>query len=342
MGIKYIKLNDIQENPFQQRSETEKGIEELAENIFEEYQKTSINSGLLQLPEASFDDATKKWVLSFGFRRLSAFKFLYNKYGETWGEMPVLEVSKLNKKDLWRRPVIENSQRVDISTLDKAKLMKRAKEQFNEMTLDEIGKTFGGLKKGSVKNLIDLLTLPSAIQDLIEQNELTQLHGRALVKAKKKGIDDVGLINLAEDCIKYGIGTSEFERKVNETIDYNNNNSDEYSDDITPSEQADPVQSFKPTEQVNPTVQTEPAQQVELVQSFEPTEQVYLPEPIQQTELAKQGEPSEHSSNVEIMITLTRSVYELLFSPENTEDIDSVVNKAIKMYFDNTSFQDEI
>lgn len=75
--------------------------------------------------------------------------------------------------------LIENLQREDLNPLEEARALEKIKEHFSvtqEELADKIGKS-----RPAVTNCLRLLKLPEDVQNMLEKNELSAGHGRALL-----------------------------------------------------------------------------------------------------------------------------------------------------------------
>jgi ParB-like chromosome segregation protein Spo0J len=97
-----------------------------------------------------------------------------------YAAMPVL-LRPLTDPEMWAHAITENSQRRDLTAIEEAIAIERARKDFR-MTYDEAGKLFGK-SRGAAANLVRLLQLPDAYQQAILDGRLTERHGRALLPA---------------------------------------------------------------------------------------------------------------------------------------------------------------
>lgn len=97
-----------------------------------------------------------------------------------YAAMPVL-LRPLSDQEMWAHAITENSQRRDLTAIEEAIAIERARKDFH-MTYDEAGKLFGK-SRGAAANLVRLLQLPEKYQQAILDGRLTERHGRALLPA---------------------------------------------------------------------------------------------------------------------------------------------------------------
>ena len=116
-------------------------------------------------------------------------------------ELPVV-VRELSDRVTLELALVENLQRSDLSALDEARAYRRLTEEFahtQEAVADAVGKS-----RSHVANTLRLLTLPPAVQELVEAGSLSAGHARALV-----GNPDAE--RLAQTVIERGLSVREAE-----------------------------------------------------------------------------------------------------------------------------------
>lgn len=163
-----VRLDLLRDNPYQPR-QTYTGIEELAENI-------RLN-GLLQPPVAR--SVKGHYELAFGHRRLRAYHHLASQYGQDWDRMPII-VRQLSDDEMARNAWSENHNREDVSAVEEARLFQRMMNDFGltqQEIADDIGKS-----RSAVANTLRLLQLPAEAQAMIDAGEITERHGRELLR----------------------------------------------------------------------------------------------------------------------------------------------------------------
>lgn len=97
-----------------------------------------------------------------------------------YAAMPVL-LRPLSDQEMWAHAITENSQRRDLTAIEEAIAIERARKDFG-MTYDQAGKLFGKTR-GAAANLVRLLQLPEEFQQAILDGLLSERHGRALLPA---------------------------------------------------------------------------------------------------------------------------------------------------------------
>jgi ParB family chromosome partitioning protein len=116
-------------------------------------------------------------------------------------EIPAL-VRDLSDREVMALALIENLQREDLSPVEEARAYHRLSEQEGMIQID-IAKMVEK-SRSHVANMMRLMTLPDRVLDLIEQNQLTMGHARALI-----GRDDA--VHLADLAVSEGLSVRDIE-----------------------------------------------------------------------------------------------------------------------------------
>lgn len=116
-------------------------------------------------------------------------------------EVPVV-VREITDREALEFGLIENVQRQDLSPLEEADGYRRLMEEFQH-TQENLAKVVGK-SRSHIANMMRLLTLPSAVKQMIEQGQLSAGHARALVTAKDP-------LALAEEIIRKGLNVRQAE-----------------------------------------------------------------------------------------------------------------------------------
>ena len=159
-----IPVTQIERNPYQTRSRFDEiALAELA---------ASINaSGVIQ-PILVRPLAGGGFQLIAGERRWLASQ----KAGKTTIPAVVRQVSNEQAMEM---TIIENLQREDLNAIEQARAYERLSNEFN-LTQEQMAiKT--GKDRATVSNFMRLLRLPTKVQDMIESNELSFGHAKALL-----------------------------------------------------------------------------------------------------------------------------------------------------------------
>lgn len=164
-NVKYIPVENIKPNPYQPRKYFSKGsLEELGQSI-KAY-------GIIQ-PLSVRKISDESYELVAGERRLRASKLVGLK------EVPTIIVN-MRDQDSAAIALIENLQREDLNFLEEAEGYYNliSDHGFTQQELaQKIGKS-----QSTVANKLRILKLPNDIKKLLIENNLTERHGRALLK----------------------------------------------------------------------------------------------------------------------------------------------------------------
>jgi ParB/RepB/Spo0J family partition protein len=175
-------LGQIDDNPYQTRQTYDQaGIVELAEDIERMLAARPSTKGLIHVPVGRMVGGRVQ--LGVGHRRKRAFDYLHAQHGDGWGHMP-LELADLSDEQMMAMAWSENSQREDVSAIEKALAIKRAMDEFG-YSLAQVGERWG-LSKSAVSNKLRLLSLPDEAQQAIQAGHIGERQGRALLSALGK------------------------------------------------------------------------------------------------------------------------------------------------------------
>jgi len=163
-----ISIDDISANPSQPRSTfDDEALDGLAESIRE--------VGILQ-PIVVSEGEGGGYVLIAGERRLRAAR------RAGIGEIPAV-IRTADGESWLTQALVENIQRENLTPLEEAAAYQHLLEDHG-LTHEVIGSRVGR-SRAAITNAIRLLTLPPAIQGMLERGELSAGHARALL-----GIED--------------------------------------------------------------------------------------------------------------------------------------------------------
>ena len=159
-----IPLDDIDRNPFQTRSHVdEQELGELAASI--------TANGVVQ-PILVRPLADGRFQLIAGERRWRASKLAGKK------TIPAI-LRQVSDEQAMEITIVENLQRADLNPMEQARAFERLSREFH-MTQEQMA-TRTGKDRVSVANFMRLLKLPQSIQALVESNQLTFGHAKALL-----------------------------------------------------------------------------------------------------------------------------------------------------------------
>jgi ParB family chromosome partitioning protein len=117
-------------------------------------------------------------------------------------EVPVI-IREIADKQALELALVENIQRQDLTPLEEAMGYQRLIEEF-DYTQDELGSTVGK-SRSHIANLLRLLALPDEIKEMLDKNELTMGHARALLNAPNA-------VELARDIVRKGLNVRQAEQ----------------------------------------------------------------------------------------------------------------------------------
>lgn len=164
-----IPIEQIEPNPNQPRKTFSRlEMEELINSIREH---GIIQPLILTRGQSPFGDSPHYQIVA-GERRWRAAKILEMKtvpaIVRQVGDMEKLEIS-----------LLENIQRQDLNPMERARAYQRLIDEFN-LTQEEVAKKIGKAR-ATIANTLRLLTLPTAIQQAIEENKITEGHAKILL-----------------------------------------------------------------------------------------------------------------------------------------------------------------
>jgi len=194
--IMEIKAEKIETNPFQPRQEfNQKEIEELAQSIE--------NFGLIQA--IIVRKIKKGYELIAGERRLRAAKFLGK-------EVIPAVIKDFNDQEMAEIALIENLQRKDLNFLEEAQAYQRLLDEFN-LTQKELAARVSK-SQSTIANKVRLLKLSIDVRKEILAADLSERHGRALLKLET----DKEQLKIIKEIKKKDLNVRESEKLINKKI----------------------------------------------------------------------------------------------------------------------------
>jgi ParB family chromosome partitioning protein len=188
-----IRVADIAPNRFQpRRTFTEPELAELEASIR--------SSGLLQ-PIVVRARGEGKWELVAGERRLRAVSRL------GWTDIPAI-VRDFDDRAMLTLALVENLQRADLNPLEEADGYQRLIDEFGltqQQVADAVGKD-----RTTITNLLRVLTLQTAIRQLVERGHISAGHARALLPIK----DERRQLELANEIVARQLSVREVEARA--------------------------------------------------------------------------------------------------------------------------------
>jgi len=195
VGFAEIEISEVVPNPQQPRSHFDQdSLGELAASIRE--------VGVLQPVVVRPGDREGAYVLVAGERRLRAAEIA------GLSTIPaVIRASESDERDL-TEALIENLQRKDLSPLEEAAAYRNLLEDFG-MTHEGVAARVGK-SRSSVTNTLRLLQLPPQIQGMLEREDLSAGHARALLALD----DEAYAVHIAERVVSEGWSVRQTEEAV--------------------------------------------------------------------------------------------------------------------------------
>lgn len=202
-----IDISLIAPNPYQPASRLhppEDIVDRIAASIGE--------FGLLQTPVVRkvSDD---KYEMGDGWIRLCGYRHLARETREPeWHSIPVT-IRELTDRQMADLVMEANTVRHDLTPIDLAKFYKKYLEDFGA-TQKELAEIHN-VSQGEIANTIRLLDLPEDIQGKIISREISETHGRQLLRLNK--LPDLQQ-KLIKETIKDNMSVNELDHNIHETI----------------------------------------------------------------------------------------------------------------------------
>jgi ParB family chromosome partitioning protein len=166
--IFYVAIEKVKSNPYQPRKNFDQdGLNALADSIREH--------GVLQpilVSRVEKEPGVVEYQLIAGERRLLASKMI----GLT--QVPVI-IKAPSEQEKLEVSIIENVQRLDLNSMEKAEAYKRLQEEFKFLQKD-IAKLVGRSRE-SVANTMRLLDLPEEVKQALRDERISEGHARAIL-----------------------------------------------------------------------------------------------------------------------------------------------------------------
>lgn len=191
-GAREVPVEKIRPNAFQpRRGISQEGIDELARSIREHGVVQPI---LVRPVEGGYEIVAgeRRWraALAAGLATVPAV------------------VRELSDGRAMEIAIVENVQREDLSPLEQAMAFKKLAEELNltqEMVAERVGKS-----RAHVANIIRLLDLDPAVQEMVGEGRISFGHARALLGLSDRGAQRM----LAEEVVAKGLSVREVEERV--------------------------------------------------------------------------------------------------------------------------------
>jgi ParB family chromosome partitioning protein len=202
--VLFLQVNQLQPNPFQPRSKI------VEDEKFQELVQSVKTHGVLE-PLLVVETPAGIHIIA-GERRWRAAKKNHLE------KIPVHMV-KTSPKGMLEMAIIENVQRVNLSSLERAQALKRLLSEFN-YTQEELGQRLGKSRQ-YVQCSLMMLDLPDPIKDGLNKGLITEGHARAILGAgSEKDMMECYRTIIAEDAsVRRAEALSRFKRRQKEIKD---------------------------------------------------------------------------------------------------------------------------
>lgn len=119
-------------------------------------------------------------------------------------ELPVI-IRELSDTEVLEVAIIENIQRADLNAIEEAASFRQLMDRFGH-TQEKLAEALNK-SRSHIANLLRLLNLPDAVQDLVKEGRISAGHARALITAENPG-------QLARKVVEKGMSVRETEDMV--------------------------------------------------------------------------------------------------------------------------------
>jgi ParB family chromosome partitioning protein len=194
-GVYTLSVTKLHPGKYQPRTQfTDTAIQELSESI----RKNGIMQPIIVRVSGKMEG---KYEIVAGERRWRAAQMA------NLDQVPVI-IRDIPDKQALELALVENIQRQDLTPIEEAMGYQRLIEEF-DYTQEELS-TVIGKSRSHVANLLRMLSLPDEIRDMLEKNDLTMGHARALI-----GVP--GAVEIARDIVKRGLNVRQAEQMSRDT-----------------------------------------------------------------------------------------------------------------------------
>ncbi len=193
-NVEVMRISNIEPNPDQPRTNFDAAKLAALSKSIEEY-------GVISPIIVRRNERNRFYTIIAGERRWRAAKLAGLK------EVPVI-IKDYNEKVTSEVALVENLQREDLNPLEEALAINELMKKF-DLTQEEISEKIGK-SRSAVANSLRLITLCDSVKKLIEQQEISAGHARALV-----GLDAENQENIAYEIIRKELSVRQTEQLVN-------------------------------------------------------------------------------------------------------------------------------
>lgn len=202
--VREIKLEDLLPNPYQ--PETRVAVDpETAKKFALSIQE----HGLIQTPVVRPGKEDGKYEVGDGWLRRAGYLFNLKEFGlPGYAAMPCL-VKEMTDRQMADIVMEANTVRKDLNPIELAQFYKRYLEDF-KMPQAELARKHN-CSQGEIANTLRLLELPADIQQKIISQEITETHGRQLLRLNK--VPELQQ-KIANDCIQRHLSVGELSNQI--------------------------------------------------------------------------------------------------------------------------------
>jgi ParB/RepB/Spo0J family partition protein len=214
--IQSIPLEDLLPNPYQPASRAEVDPE-----TAKKFALSIQEHGLIQTPVARAGKEDGKYEIGDGWLRRAGFLCNLKEFGlEQYTKMPCV-VRQLTDQQMADMVLEANTIRKDLNPIELAKVYKRYLDEFG-IPQAELARRHN-CSQGEIANTIRLLDLPADIQEKIISQEISETHGRQLLRLNYN--PELQQKELKES-IKKGSSVNELSNSIAQAIYWSSENID--------------------------------------------------------------------------------------------------------------------
>lgn len=173
IDIRYIDVLEMLPNPYQPESRIQVDLE-----VAKKFALSFQEHGLIQIPVARVKDG--RYEVADGWLRRAGFLCNLQEFGlKEYSQMPC-EVRELTDQQMADMVMEANIVRKDLNPIELAKFYQRYLDDF-KIPQVELARRHN-CSQGEIANTIRLLELPGAVQEKIISQEISETHGRQLLR----------------------------------------------------------------------------------------------------------------------------------------------------------------
>lgn len=200
-----VDLGNFTPNPFQPESRVK-----VDEETAKAFGLSILEHGLIQTPVCRLKDG--HYEIGDGWLRLAGYRWLNKRGPASYKEMPAV-VRQLTDQQMADMVMEANTVRKDLNAIELATFFKQYLESFN-ITQAMLAKKHN-CSQGMIANTIRLLELPGAIQQKIISQEISEAHGRQLLRLSKAPEVQA---QMAQDIIKRRPSVGELSNNIEHSL----------------------------------------------------------------------------------------------------------------------------